>query len=185
MIYFLASDVCEKVGIRNSADVFKSNNLINGRDYLKFAPKTNPRAFNQLVNLGHVSRNTQSLHLFTLIGLLEVIFKSKLPQARAFKDKLLNVDEYAIYESVAFQTVSKLVWGMTESKREKFFSDEAFALNFIRIAVAGGSNNMTDDTVKSVELIRSFHKTNISNECVLPEVDLRFLVSEFNGFSLV
>lgn len=183
MIYFLASDVCEKVGIRNSTDVFKSNNLINGRDYIKFAPKTNPKAFSKLVDLGYTSRTAQGIHLLTIQGVFEVLFKSKNPEARIIKDKLLNVSGYEIYESVAYQMVSKLVWQMSESKRDKFFSEESFALGFIKNAIGGDA--MNNEVVKSVNLIRTFHATNVSNEFSFPEMDLSMLISEFNGFCLV
>lgn len=183
MTYFLASNVCEKIGIRNSTDVFKQHNLINGRDYIRFTYKANPLAYNQLISLGYAKRISNGVYLFTIMGVLTVLFRSKNPESKEVKDKLLNLGGYEIYESVAYNTVSKIISNLTDIKKDKFFSDEPYALNFVKSIIGG--DNMTADVIKSVEMIRTFHAKEVNSQCVVPEIDLRILVSEFNGFSLV
>lgn len=179
MTYFLAYDVCAKLGIRNSVQTYKTYNLIEGRDYIKFKQSMNTTLFKRLIDEGCAHPTDTSLYIFTIIGLIEVLFKSKSTATRAIKDEMGLTTDYKFYESYGYKLVSEIVGNLSADKRQKFYQDESYALDVVR--KKGGV--MTEEVLDSIRLIRSF-ANGVYRSGDVESADLSVLNRYFKCFSI-
>lgn len=156
--YFIAQDVCDKLNIRNSSQVFKTHSLIEGRDYIKFKPSMNSTLFKYLIDNQLIDHRSTSVTLFTDIGVMEVLFKSKNLEAKSIKDDILGCHDYSIYESTEYSLVGKIYSLLPTSKRQKFINDEYYAISCVQQKV----DIMNEKLLHSIKIISAFSQKNIS-----------------------
>lgn len=181
MIYFLSDIVLDKTGNNHLSSVLRSNSLIENRDYIKISQKHNPSLFNDLIRKGFIKPTSEKVYLFTIVGVMCLLFRSQSTYSKSLIDKVMLLD-YSIYDTYAYKLVHDIVFKkMPEAKRSKFFSDSVFAMEHIKKELDG---DMTDEVIKSIELIRIFFSLKLDWNCLTPEFNLDYIIKEFNGFEI-
>lgn len=191
MIYFIAKDVCNKLKIRNSSQVFSRHGLIEGRDYLRFSQKMNPGLFQVLLDTNLIDKHSTVSFVLTTSGVMELLFKSKsinsdihesdsmLISARKIKDELLSNPDYSIYSTQSYLLIKRIIAGMTPKKLDKFYASEEFAIKYITDI----SGKLTAEIVSAIEVIRTFANSGPDKHEGIADFNTNVLIKNFSHFS--
>lgn len=179
MIYFIAQDVSNKLRIRNAQSLYTTYGLYEGRDYIKFSAKMNRKAFNDIINMGIVDKNSTVVYILTLSGVMELLYKSKDLDAKRIKDDVVG-NPINIMETQSYKLVGKVVAGLSPKKREQFYNDSAYAYREIQ-EVAGA---MSEELKGSVDLVRYFANGVVKSDGEIPDINIGVLLKEFKYFYL-
>lgn len=174
MVYFLLKNVCDKIDVPFKASII--NNMSFGRDYIKINNKISPKVYNYLIN----GDNSKSIVVLTLFGLFEMFYKCKTSAALDIKRKMIGFSGGDIFNSVAYKLVQDIVWNSSETKISMILNSESYALKYIGEKI--GTSNLTEDTIRSVQIVRSLYNNQITHNFDTNEDVILFFVKEFNGF---